>query len=200
MNNFKTILLLSAIFILTSCGGSSGDSNTTTNSNPGNKPFVPLTGIIGDFNGKFINPNTSWIKTDSTGTVNKTKAIRLVIKQNATHIQVMAWDGIGSTGLFVVNYSGPYTLSINPKNQILFSDYNGYNYGFKGLIGEKSFEIKNVGDHQTDPNKPAIPYSSHLTFTLTSKTTAHLRIHLKNMYFSNTYAYDDVFEGDFNIE
>lgn len=197
MNNFKTILLLITVFILTSCGGSSGDSNTAANANPGNKPTIPLTGVIGNFNGEFVNQKTSWIKTDSTGTFSKTKAIRITINQTSSLLKVVVWDGTGSTGLTVVQYSGPLSLKIDSKTQTLsIPDY----YGYKGLIGEKSFEIKTEGDHQTDPNKPAIPYSSHLTFTLTSKTTAHLRVHLKNMYYSNTFAVDEIFEGDFNIE
>lgn len=196
MNKFRTFLLLSTILFLTSCGGSSGDSNSAVNTPQGNKPTIPLTGVIGQFNGDFINEKTSWIKTDNAGTVKKTKAIRLTIKQSATHVQVTAWDGTGSTGLFLVNYSGPYALRINKTTQVL----SNADYGYKGLIGEKSFEITTEGDHQTDPNKPSIFYLSQLNFTLTSKTTARIRIHLKNMYYSNTYAYDDIFEGDFNIE
>ncbi len=197
MNNFKTLLLMTAILILASCGGSSGDSNPAANANTGTKPTVPLTGIIGNFNGDFVNEKASWIKTDHTGTVSKTKAIRFSVKQTAQSLKVVAWDGTSSTGLTVVQYSGPYALKIDSKTQVLSNpDY----FGFKGLIGEKSFEIKNEGENQPDPNKPAIQYSSHLTFTLTSQTTAHIRIHLKNMYFSNTFAYDDVFEGDFTIE
>ncbi len=197
MNNFKTILLALTIFILTSCGGSSGDSNTTTNTNPGNKPTIPLTGLIGHFNGDFVNEKTSWIKTDSTGTLSKTKAIRVTVDQTNSLLKVVVWDGTGTTGLTIAQYSGPMSLRIDNKTQILsIPDY----FGIKGLIGEKSFEIKAEGDHQTDPNKPAIPYSSLLTFTLTSKTTAHIRIHLKNMYYSNTFAIDEVFEGDFTLE
>lgn len=182
---------------LASCGGSSGDSNPTANSNSGTKPTIQLTGIIGNFNGDFVNEKTSWIKNDQTGTVSKTKAIRFSVKQTTQSLKVVAWDGTSSTGLTIVQYSGPYALNINSKTQILSNpDY----YSFKGFIGETSFEIKNEGENQPDPNKPAIKYSSHLTFTLTSKTTAHIRIHLKNMYFSNTFAYDDVFEGDFTLE
>lgn len=195
MKKMNLIILSIVSTFLVSCGGSSGSGILTSPQIQSFANSIVLNGKIGNFNGSFISQNVQRVENYKDGSQKiSTKALRLEVEQKNNQISITVFNGIGTTGVTIVNFD---RLAIDPKTQKLSKQ----DYLFKGLIGEKALEVRNEGeDYDHGPNRPPVPYSQVIQIKKLSATKMSITIEFKNYYVGSSKVNHNIFTGDFDLE